>query len=370
MRRLLPVLLAAALAVPACAGRAVDRDDRDVTVSSVVPYFAGRTAVLSGGTARTLDHVPRPRLRGTSGPVAVGTAGGGVVYSTFHEKVRLDPLRTAGEQGVRAGDVLGHPSVRAFGSSGDRVLADGAFAPAVSATGRVAVGLLDDPVQRFGREYDAAVAVLEHGVPTRWTGSGGLRTPVAWVGDALLYAVPTQARLPELWVATGPGEGRRLVPAGSFVAAAPDRQRVLVAVPEPERGGRLTFAVLSLADGRVLARFATELWWVGLGSWTARRIVAVGAPEPGTLTALALDGDLRLHHEVDFAVPAELAAPPNEVSVATEQNSFGVATFVAGTTTPTPSWVLLSCSLADAACRRADLRQGTEYAGFVSNPST
>jgi hypothetical protein len=369
MCRILPVLLAAALAVPACAGRAADGDDRDVTVSSVVPYFAGRTAVFSGGTARTLDQVPRPRLRGISGPVAVGTAGG-IVYSTFHEKIRLDPLRTAEEQGVRAGTVLGHPSVRVSGESGDRVLADGAFAPAVSATGRVAVGLLDDPVQRFGREYDAAVAVLDNGAPTRWTDSGGLRTPVAWVGDALLYAVPTQARLPELWTATGPGDSRQLVPAGSFVAASPDRQRVLVAVPEPERDGRLTFTVLSLADGRVLARFATELWWVGLGSWTARQIVAVGAPEPGTLTALALDGDLRLHREVDFDVPAELAAPPNEVSVAPEQKSFGVATFVAGTTTPNPSWVLLSCSLADEACRRADLRQGTEYAGFVSNPST
>jgi hypothetical protein len=171
-------------------------------------------------------------------------------------------------------------------------------------------------------------------------------------------------------MATGPGTGRQLVPSGSFVAASPDRERVLVAVPDPER---LTFEVRSTRDGRLLSRLPTRLWWVGLGSWTAQGILAVGAPEPGVLTALDLDDDLDgglgLRKKVDIGVPAELAAPPNEVSVTPDHRSFGVATFVAGTEASNPPWVLLSCSLADRACQRSDLRQGTEYAGFVSNPS-
>jgi hypothetical protein len=362
MNRMIPVILAAALAIPACAGREADHEP------GVVPYFAGHTAMFPDGAAYPLGQVPRPRLRGADGPVAV-RAGDGIVYSTFDEKVRLDPQKTAAEQGVRDGTVLGRSSVRVAGSSGDRVLADGAFAPVVSATGRVAVGLLDEPDQRFGDRYDAAIAVLDKGTPTRWTESAGLRTPVAWVGDALLYAVPVEVGLPQLWVASGPGVSRQLVPAGTFVAASPDRQRVLVAVPAPERKGRLTFVVLSILDGRELARFPTELWWAGLGSWTARGITAVGAPEPGTLTALELTPELQPRRAVDFAVPAELAAPPNEVSVSRDQKSFGVATFVAGTAAPNLSWVLLDCTLAERECERTDLGQKAEYAGFVSDPA-
>lgn len=368
MRRMFPVLLAAALAVCACADRAADRAD-EATAPGVVPYFADRAATFPDGATHVLDRVPRPRLRGAAGPLAV-SAGEEIVYSTFDEKVRLDPRRSAEEQGVRDGAVLGHPSVRAAGGSGDRVLAKGAYAPAVSATGRVAVGLLDDPVQRFGRRYDAAIAVLENGSPVRWTESDGLRTPLAWVGDALLYAVPVEVGPPQLWVATGPGAGRRLLSAGYFVAAAPDRERVLVAVAEERRHDLLTLLVMSTRDGQVLARLETRLWWAGLGSWTPDRIVVVGAPEPGVLTALELDDDLRPRDTTDFAVPAELAAPPNEIAVAPDQRSFGVATFVAGTAAPDQSWALLGCTLADAACERTDLRRGTEYAGLVSNPST
>lgn len=369
MRRIFLVLLAAAFAVPACAGR---EPDRDTTVHSVVPYFAGRTAMFPDGAAHTLGQVPKPRLRGTEGPVAVGSADGPIVYSSFDEKRRLDPLRTAEEQGVRDGTVLGRLSVREFGKSGDRVLVDGAFAPAVSPTGRVAVGLLDDPHHRFGRPGDAAIAVLAPGsrTATRWTDSGGLRTPLAWIGDALVYAVPVQARWPELWVTTGPGASRRLTPAGIFVAASPTRDRVLVATPDPERDGRFTLTVLSTKEEGVLARGATELLWVGAGSWTAQGIVAVGAPEPGALTALELTGELQLRRRVDFDVPDELASPPNEILVAPHQRSFGVATFVAETEAPNLVWVLLSCSLVNQVCRRADLRTGTEYAGFVSDPST
>lgn len=359
MRRLLPVVLAAALAVPACAGRAADPP-----IPSTVPYFAGRTATFPGGTARELARTPLPRLRGADGPAAVPSRGS-VVYETFDEKVEVDPERTAQEQGIKDGTVLGRLSVRTAGKT-DRLLVDGAFAPAVSVTGRVAVGLLDDPDQRFGDHYDAAIAVLEPGstTPVRWTDADRLRTPVAWVGDALLYAVPVEVGPPELWLATGPGAGRKLVSAGSFVAAAPDR--VLVAVPDKD--GRRALEIRSTQDGRLLARHETELHWVGLGSWTAQGIAVVGAPEPGVLTALDLTEDLQPRDEVDLRVPAELAAPPNEVAVARDHKSFGVATFVAGA--PELSWVLLSCSLADRACRRANLSEGTEYAGFVNNPST
>jgi hypothetical protein len=359
MRRLLPVLVVAALAIPACAAR-------EDLPRATVPYFAGHTATFPDGVARTLAQVPLPRLRGADGPAAVNLADGRIVYETFDEKVAVDPQRTAEEQGIRDDTVLGRQSVRSFGKGGDRLLVDGAFAPAVSATGRVAVGLLDDPDQRFGDHYDAAIAVLEPGAtkPVRWTASGRLRTPVAWLGDTLLYAVPAEVGLPSLWLATGPGAGRQLVAAGAFVAAAAGR--VLIAVPD--RDGRRALEVRSTADGRLIARQETELRWVGFGSWTAQGIVAVGAPEPGVMTALDLGEDLQLRKKVDIRVPAELAAPPNEVAVARDHKSFGVATFVAET--PELSWVLLDCSLAGRECRRADLSQGTEYAGFVSNPST
>ena len=359
---MLPALLAAALAVSACAGREADRDR---LAPGVVPYFAGRTAVFPDSTERTLAATPRTRLRGADGPAAVGTPDG-IVYETFAEKVRVDPQRTAAEQGVRDGTVLGRLSVRVFDEARDHVLVDGAFAPAVSADGRVAVGLLDDPDQRFGHRYDAAIAVLAPGSakPARWTESDRLRTPVAWVGDTLLYAVPVEIGPPELWLTTGPGTSRRLADAGTFVAASPDRERVLIGVRDRDR---IALETRSIRDGRVLSRTATELRWVGHGSWTAAGILAVGAPETGALTALDLGADLQPRGKVDIPVPAELAAPPNEVSVAGDHRSFGVATFVAEA--PELSWVMLSCSLADRACRRTDLRQGTEYAGFVSNPS-
>jgi hypothetical protein len=355
---LVPVVLAAALAACACAGRGADPP-----LSSAVPYFAGRTATFPGGAARELARPPWSRLRGADGPAAVARRET-VVYETFVEKVRFDPQRTAREQGIRDGTVLGRLSVRAADQRGDRLLVDGAFAPAVSAAGRVAVGLLDDPDQRFGAHYDAAIAVLEPGStrPVRWTDADRLRTPVAWVGDALLYAVPVEVGPPELWVTTGPGAGQRVVPAGSFVAAAPGR--VLVAVPD---GDKRALEIRSIPDGRLLARQETELHWVGLGSWTTQGIAVVGAPEPGVLTALDLGPDLRPRGKVDLRVPAELAAPPNEVAVAGDHKSFGVATFVAGA--PELSWVLLSCTLATGTCQRHDLDPGTEHAGFVNNPS-
>jgi hypothetical protein len=367
MRRILP-LLAAAFMLPGCAS---DRPAGDLTAQSVVPYFADRSARLPGGTERTLGRIPLPHVRGTDGPTAIGTADGRVVYPTFDEKVRLDPLRTARSQGITERTVLGRGSVRISGPDGDRPLADGAFAPAVSLTGRVAVGLLDDPDERYGQRYNAAIAVLEpHSTsPTRWTPSGGVRTPVAWLGDSLLYALPGEVGLPELRITTGPGTDRRLAERGALVAAAPDGRRVLVAVEEPGGGERLTLEVLSIADGQPLARSVPGLRWTGLGSWSAGGIVVVGAPRPGTLTALELDTDLRERRRTDFAVPSQLASPPAEVAVAPDHRAFGVVTFVAGTREPDVSWVMLGCSLDTGLCHRDDLRPGLRNLGFVSNPS-
>ena len=346
--------------------------DAGAPIDSPVPYFVDDVAWRSREAPTALAEAPMAWLRGVDGPVALGLPDGRVVYSAYAEEVAVDPMRTEREQGIGEGTVLGRPSVRVSDADGDRLLVDGAIAPAVSPSGRVAVGVLDDPDYRHERPLDAAVAVVEPGAgtPVRWTGSGGLRSPLAWVGDALLYAVPQAPRLPELRAATGPGRDVRVAAAATFVAASPDGRLVLVAAETPGGGERLTFEIRSVVDGSVAARVPSDLRWVGPGRWgTDGRITVAGAPSPGALVAVEFGEDLRTRRTVEFAVPDSLASPPMEVAFTADGREFAVSTFDTGTRFPNTRWTIMRCVIDTAACARNDLPAGVVTVGFLGNPS-
>lgn len=336
-----------------------------IEVHGVAPYFVDRSTSL-----HALERVPLPRLSGTDGPAAIKAPDGRIVYVTYDEKTELDPLRSDASQGVVDGTVLGRSSVRVAGPAGDELLVDGAFAPAVSAGGRIAVGLLDDPDHRHLRPHLASIAVVEPGssTPIRWTPSGELFTPVAWVGESLIYAVPAGLGMPHLRIMTGPGRDRLLAERAALVAVSPDRERVLLSVATGG-GDQRTFEVHSTATGQRLAQFTSGLRWAGLGSWSADGIVVVGAPQPGHLAALELDEQLRLRRTVAFPIAAELASPPSEVAVLPGLREFSVSTFVVGSRAPEVTWVILTCSLDSGHCSRQDLHHGVQNVGFIADLS-
>jgi len=364
MRRLLPLLTV--LGAVACSSN-VSTMDATAPVDGSLTYFTDRT--VHGPGARELAQVPLPGLRGADGPAAAGTADGRVIYATYTERVEVDPMRTEAEQGIEPGTVLGRMSVRLAGPAGDHELVAGGFAPAVAQDGRIAVGLLDDPDDRFGADRSAAIAVLAPGStePRRWTASDGLLTPVAWAGTALLYAVPSgSGQLAAVRVTTGPGSDRPFADSGVVVTVSPTGDRVLLAVPVPGGGERLSLQLRDLS-GATLSTLDSGLRWVGAGRWTPAGITVVGAPAPGKLAALELDPldglRQRARHDLDY--PADLATPPSEIAITTDGTSFGAATFVAGTRAPNTAWVVLGCSLTAHRCTRGDLPAGVHNTGFV-----
>ena len=170
----------------------------------------GKTFVLGGG-----DEVIAA-ITGSFTPVAVESADGNVfAYSSWH--LLADPKPDTIGQGLNVGQPVGIPSVRVFDASKgkDKLVANGAYSPALSSDGRLAFVKGDENAVRQNVDYTGQVLVGTVGgnAFTRWTSATGRYFAYGWAGDALLvYRALPDSEATDLFAYTGPGEGRLLAP--------------------------------------------------------------------------------------------------------------------------------------------------------------
>jgi hypothetical protein len=241
-------------------------------------------------------------------------------------------------------------------------------------------------------------SVDEPAVP--WTTEPARYTVLAWAGERLLVAaIAADAAAPAegVYAFTGPGQARKL-PIGGVIAVDPSGEFAVGPVTmEPRLAGSLTFRVVRLGDGEVLAEldlpsvvdpaqpYAAAHIATG-GSWASSYIAVAlasdGLESSDALVVLRFDGDeLEPAHvyrlEPSSAAEAGFGSQPQSVfhspRFLDEAGSDIVAW--AGLTTREGervfvSSVFLRCDREERSCERTSPLPGTRYEIFGTTRAT
>jgi hypothetical protein len=340
--------------------------------ADLVPGKGGGAKVRLGGGEEVIAA-----LTGSLVPVAVAADDESVVaYSSWHQLAQL-AVDTPG-QGLKDGDPVGRPSIRVYDASSDKdkLVANGAYAPALSVDGRLAFVKGDDAIVRQNREYTGKVMVgsARGGTFSSWTRDSARYFPYAWAGDSLLvYRARPQSEGTDLYVFTGPDESRLLAPNAFAIALSPDGARVLVTVD------RQVVEVVRIADGAIESSFTLDGPGVAgydsastphalmyAGSWSGDRIVANS--DVGLVVLNAKDG---LRIESVFKTP--FAHGVTEPTFVDDSTVVGWANLepvaVSKTDEPAYTHALVSCDLATASCAQSASQPARSWTRWVTNPS-
>jgi hypothetical protein len=231
-------------------------------------------------------------MMGPLSPVAVAGPDGTVAYNSWTAERAIDGSRSFSAQGIRDGEVLGVPSLRARDGAGhDVLLARGAYSAAWRSDGAIAFVSGVEPAFRAGQPYNGRVVVRDglHGRDVVWGNEPAHYVVYRWAGQRLLfYRVGLGEKL-ELLVADAPGRVRPLAD-GSAIAVSPDGARVAVVGQDGTN-----VRVLDITSGRELAWLDVTtadppLRWIAYsGSWVGQHIVA---PSSSGLAVLHVGDDL------------------------------------------------------------------------------
>jgi hypothetical protein len=284
---------------------------------------------------------------------------------------------------------------------------DGVLAYAKAASDRSAE--LGDPVGHV------LVRKSVDGPSVRWTTQSARYTVLAWAAERLLVAAiaagdAAPAEGEGVYALAGPGDARKL-PLGGVVAVDPSGKLAVGPVTlEPRLAGSLTFRVVRIRDGEVLAEldlppvvdpaqpYAAAHTATG-GSWADSYIVVALASEglssTDALVVLRFNGEeLRPAHvfrlEPSSATAAGLGPQPQYVfhsprfldDAGSEIVAWAGLTAREGERVSVSS-VLLECNVDERRCQRTDPLPGTRYEivgttrattspaprAFVENPS-
>lgn len=299
----------------------------------------------------------------------------------------------------------------------DRILERGAASFAWSADGALAFAKAEPHQPTDSADPVGHVLVRRSimGPAVRWTTRPGRYTVLAWADKALLVGAVAAGRAAPaegegVYAFTGPDRARKL-PVGGVIAVDPSGELIVGPVTlEPLLPGSLTFRVVRIRDGAVLAEldvppvvdpdfpYAAAHWMTG-GSWAASYIVVAfassGLESTDALVLLRFDGDeLEPAHvfrlEPNSAAEAGFGLEPRYVfhspRFLDEEGTQIVAW--AGLTmqedrTRISSSVFLHCNRKEKRCERTDPLPGTRYSitgmeraltspaprAFVENPS-
>ncbi|MGH3053680.1 MAG: hypothetical protein ACRDL7_01720, partial [Gaiellaceae bacterium] len=136
---------------------------------------AGR---MEGARSAALAGTASSPLSGWMAPVAVPTADGRLVYSTWRELRQEDPKLSWSKQGIHPGDALGEPSlwIHDFGSGLDTKIDTDSFSAAVRADGAIAYVRGTDVYRAF-KNYTGDIVVR----------SSVSAQPVVWSTESAEY---------------------------------------------------------------------------------------------------------------------------------------------------------------------------------------
>jgi hypothetical protein len=316
-------------------------------------------------------------LTGSLVPVAVQSNDQSLVaYSAWHQIAEIKPDQPG--QGLQVGDPVGVPSVRIYDSTTgrDRLVATGAYSPALSSNGDLAFVKGDANVVRQNVEYAGQVVVgaTRNGSFAQWTTDAARYFPYAWAGGSLLvYKGLQDSEATDLYAFTGPGQSHLVAPEATVIALSPDGTRVLVTV------SRRMVEVVRVADGAVESSLALDGPGVATpdsnstphalmysGSWFADRVVA---NSDAGLVVLNVKGGLRLESVFKTPFVHGLVEP-----------TFTDATHVVGWADLTPVSVgkyaepaydhaLASCDLVGASCTTGPSQPARAWTRWINNPS-
>jgi hypothetical protein len=336
--------------------------------SLVAIRASGRHALgsLGGG-----DEVIAP-LTGSLTPVATASPDGSfVVYSSWRQLAKIRP--DAVGQGVATGEPVGVPSVRLFDvrTGRDRLVANGAAAPAVSTSGSIAYFAGETPAVRNNVEYTGQVVVADStdAKPRVWTTRPARYFPYAWAGSTLLVqrAIPDSEGA-DLYAFTGPDESHLLAPDAYAIAVSPDGEKVLAAV------GVRTLELIRVDDAAVEDTLSLDSGPADAphalmygGSWRGDRVVA---KSDRGLVVLNVHGGL--HVESVLSTPG-LAHGINEPVFVDDTRVHGWADVgspaPSGAGEPAYDNALVDCDLAVATCAIDQPNPARKWARWVTNPS-
>jgi hypothetical protein len=322
-------------------------------------------------------------LTGSLTPVAVDSPDGGtVVYSSWRQISHPQPSdsqRGVTGQGVKVGDPVGIPSVRVYSDATgkDKLIATGAYSPALSLDGRLAFVRGDTEIVRQNVDYTGKIAV---GSATgnsfeTWTSESARYFPYAWAGKTLLaYKALPDSEAADLYALTGPDQARLLAPEAFVIALSLDASRLLVTV------ARRMVEVVRVSDGAIEASMpldggvvaadapATPHALMFAGSWRGDRVVA---NSDAGLVVLNVANGIRI--ESLLATPTFPTGISEPIFVDDTHivgwADLGAAPTKADKDEPAYANALVECDLAAKSCSVGATSPGRMWTRWVANPS-
>lgn len=219
-------------------------------------------------------------LSGWIAPVAVPTADGQLVYSTWRELRHDDPKLSWSKQGIHPGDALATPTLRIhdFRSGRDTVVDKNSFSAAVRSDGAIAYVRGRDLYRAF-RNYTGDIVVRSSlsARPVVWSTEPAEYVVAAWAGSTLLaYRIDEGEKL-DVLAFDGPGRQRVVMADANLVAVSPDGAQAFMANEASTPG---SISVVNVADGTIAATLDLGslnqgiLWAAYGGSWSGDLVAA------------------------------------------------------------------------------------------------
>jgi hypothetical protein len=299
-----------------------------------------------------------------------------VAYSSWHQIAALKPEEPG--QGVRVGDPIGVPSVRLYddGAGKDKLVAMGAYSPALSVSGELAFVKGDETIVRANRDYTGRVVVgaAPKGPFTQWTSDAARYFTYAWADGALLvYRALPDSEATDLYALIGPSESRLLATDATAVALSPDARRVLITA------GRRMVEVVRIADGAVEQSLALDGPAIAApgstttphalmysGSWSGDRVVANS--DAGLVVLNVKDG-LRIESIFKTPFPHGITEP----TFTDDTHIIGWADLAPVSTgkdvEPAYDHALVSCDLLATTCVVGPSQPARKWTRWITNPS-
>ena len=318
-------------------------------------------------------------LTGSLTPVAVESSDRGtVVYSSWRQISR--PERGIAGQGIKAGALVGIPSVRAYNvaTGTDKLVERGAYSPALSLDRRLAFVRGDTDTVRQNVAYTGQIVVGSADGESfeSWTRGSARYFTYAWAGSTLLaYKALPDSEAADLYAFTSAGRSRLLAPEAFVIAISPDGERVLVTV------GRRMVEVIRVANGAIEASLPLDGPGVAApdspttphalmfaGSWYGDRVVAnsdVG------LVVLNVRDPIRIESVIETpGFPMGITEP----TLVSDTHLIGWADIGSPPTPgareePAYKNALVECDLAAKVCSVGTARPGRSWTRWVTNPS-
>ena len=321
-------------------------------------------------------------LTGSLTPVGVSSSDGKtIVYSSWRQISHprpSDPKHGVVGQGIKVGEPIGVPSVRAYDeeTGKDKLLEMGAYSPALSLDGRLAFVVGDTNTVRQNVDYTGRIVVgtADGAKFEAWTSTSARYFPYAWAGSTLLaYKSIPDSEGADLYAFTGPDESRLLAPDGFAIALSPDGSRVLVSV------GRRMVEIVRVDDGAIEASMplggdgapeslTTPHALMFAGSWYGDRVVAKS--DVGLVVLNVGDG---LRIESVLATP-EFPTGITEPTLLDASHVIGWANLGAppgpeAMDEPDYDNALVKCDLVAESCNVGAPSPGRTWTRWLTNPS-